>query len=97
MRELQLKIPEDISIVGYDDSNLTEATEVQLTSVSHPKMKMGIEAAKWIIAAVENKNAANDLPKSIVFEPKLIIRNSTLPVKEELSTSPIIKEHAETE
>ncbi|MED4229097.1 GntR family transcriptional regulator [Neobacillus cucumis] len=77
LRELQLSVPNDVSIVGYDDSYLAEATEVQLTSVTHPKMEMGREAAKWIVSAVENKHIKEPPPKSIVYEPELVIRNST--------------------
>lgn len=62
--------------MGFDDSSLAVATEVKLTSVNHSKMEMGIEAAKSIVSAVENKN---DRPPSIVYEPELVIRNSTAP------------------
>jgi GntR family transcriptional regulator, arabinose operon transcriptional repressor len=79
LRDLNLKVPEDISIVGYDDSYLAEATETKLTSVSHPKMQMGIEAAKWIVAAVEHQSIEGN-QHSIVYEPELVIRNSTGPV-----------------
>ncbi|MEH6993269.1 GntR family transcriptional regulator [Neobacillus drentensis] len=79
LRGLDLSVPEDVSIVGYDDSFLAEATEVKLTSVSHPKMEMGIEAAKWIVSAVEGNSSSN--PQSIIYEPELIIRNSTAEVK----------------
>jgi GntR family transcriptional regulator, arabinose operon transcriptional repressor len=79
LRGLDLHVPEDVSIVGYDDSFLAEATEVKLTSVSHPKMEMGIEAAKWIVSAVEGNSSSN--PQSIIYEPELIIRNSTAEVK----------------
>jgi GntR family transcriptional regulator of arabinose operon len=75
-RQLGLTVPDDISIVGFDDSSLAVATEVKLTSVTHPKMQMGIDAAKWIVSAVEKKG---ELPPSIVYEPKLVIRNSTAP------------------
>jgi GntR family transcriptional regulator, arabinose operon transcriptional repressor len=77
LRELKLRVPEDISIVGYDDSHLAEASEVKLTSIKHPKMHLGIEAAKWIISAVENKNKEGSYPSSIVYEPEIVIRNST--------------------
>jgi GntR family transcriptional regulator of arabinose operon len=77
LRDLKIKVPEDISIVGYDDSYLAEASEIKLTSVKHPKLDMGIEAAKWIVSAVENRNTDNVYPKSIVYEPELVIRNST--------------------
>jgi GntR family transcriptional regulator of arabinose operon len=77
LRRLGLSVPEDVSIVGFDDSSLAVATEVKLTSITHPKMQMGIEAAKWIVSAVEKKG---DRSPSIVYEPELVIRNSTAPV-----------------
>jgi GntR family transcriptional regulator, arabinose operon transcriptional repressor len=83
LRELNLTVPKDISIVGYDDSYLAEATEIKLTSVTHPKEKMGIDAAKWIVSAVENKNSEGSTQHSIVYEPELIVRNSTASLKSE--------------
>lgn len=78
VREQGLSVPEDLSIVGYDDSYLATASDVKLTSVTHPKMQMGIDAAKWIVSAVENKNGIEQ--NSIVYEPELVIRNSTRPI-----------------
>jgi GntR family transcriptional regulator of arabinose operon len=44
---------------------------------------MGIEAAKWIVAAVEKESSEAIPQQSIVYEPELIIRNSTsVPNKE---------------
>ncbi|WP_160724410.1 GntR family transcriptional regulator [Bacillus sp. USDA818B3_A] len=74
LRGLGLRVPEDVSIVGYDDSSLAEATDVKLTSITHPKMDMGIEAAKWIVSAVEKKG---NNTHSTVYEPELVVRNST--------------------
>jgi GntR family transcriptional regulator of arabinose operon len=90
LRELKLRVPEDISIVGYDDSHLAEASEVKLTSVKHPKLEMGIEAAKWIVSAVENKNLEGSNPSSIVYEPEIVIRNSTasLTTENDFATTP---------
>ncbi|KHF38528.1 GntR family transcriptional regulator [Halalkalibacter okhensis] len=76
LRRLGLSVPEDVSIVGNDDSFLADATDVKLTTLTHPKTQMGIDAAKWIVSAVEGNH-----PSSIVYEPKLVIRNSTLPLK----------------
>ncbi|KGM44923.1 GntR family transcriptional regulator [Neobacillus niacini] len=77
LRNFQISVPDDVSIVGYDDSFLAEAFEVKLTSVAHPKINMGIEAAKRIVAAVEGKD---NNPQSITYEPELVIRNSTAPL-----------------
>ncbi|MBS4178195.1 GntR family transcriptional regulator [Lederbergia citrea] len=75
LRENGYKVPDDISIVGYDDSHLAEVSEVKITSVTHPKAKMGEDAAKWIVDAVENNGASKQ--ESIIYEPELVIRNST--------------------
>jgi len=77
LRTMGLSIPNDISILGFDDSFLTEASEVKLTSITHPKMKMGEEAAKWIVAAVEKKSKP---APSIVYEPQIVVRESTASV-----------------
>lgn len=77
IRDLGLQVPEDISIVGFDDSQLAEASEVKLTSVVHPKMRMGETAAKSIVSLLEDNNHSNRGVESITFEPELVIRSST--------------------
>ncbi|OGX79596.1 MULTISPECIES: GntR family transcriptional regulator [unclassified Exiguobacterium] len=75
LRSLRLSVPQDVSLVGYDDSVLAVATEVKLTSIVHPKQELGRAAAEWIIAAVEK----TETPPSHTYEPELIVRNSTAP------------------
>lgn len=74
LRAIGISVPNDVSIVGFDDSFLAVATDVKLTTIKHPQTQMGIEAAKWIISAIEQKV---ELPASQTFEPELIIRDST--------------------
>jgi GntR family transcriptional regulator, arabinose operon transcriptional repressor len=74
LRDLGKNVPEDVSIVGYDDSFLAQASDIKLTTITHPKMKMGIDAANWILSAVEK---TGDTVNSIVYEPELVVRNST--------------------
>jgi GntR family transcriptional regulator, arabinose operon transcriptional repressor len=74
LRDLGKNVPEDVSIVGYDDSFLALASDIKLTTITHPKMKMGIDAANWIVSAVEK---TGDTANSIVYEPELVVRNST--------------------
>ncbi|MGG3677777.1 GntR family transcriptional regulator [Heyndrickxia faecalis] len=90
LRELDIKIPQDISITGFDDSNLAVASEIKLTTVTHPKTQMGIDAAKWIVAAVEKvENHYEKSRNSIIYEPVLIVRNSTLDKKDAAEKSNI--------
>ena len=74
--KLKIKIPEDLSIIGFDDSSLSRIMEPKLTSITHPKEQMGKDAANLIIKLVNNDNKF-EASDSILYEPRLIIRNST--------------------
>ncbi|MCL6586601.1 MAG: GntR family transcriptional regulator [Anoxybacillus sp.] len=73
IRQLGLNVPDDISIVGFDDSTFATATEVKLTTVPHPKAEMGIRAAETLIQMIERNEEIQD----IIYQPELIIREST--------------------
>ena len=73
IRGMGLSVPEDISIVSFDDSDLATASEPKLTTLAHPKEQLGIRAAESIIQMIKRKTSCF----SEIIEPKLIIRNST--------------------
>lgn len=74
LNEKGINCPEDISVVSHDNSFYsTTLPSVKLTSIEHPKEKLGIQAARFIVQAVENREPIT----SYVFEPELIIRDST--------------------
>ncbi|QQP70025.1 GntR family transcriptional regulator [Carnobacterium sp. CS13] len=68
------EVPLDISVVSHDNSLLSTATDIKLTSINHPKEQLGRDAANWIIQAIE-KNSFKQ--QSIIYEPELIMRSST--------------------
>lgn len=69
-----LRVPEDISIVGYDDIDFSAAAIVPLTSVRQPSHQMGVSAAQTLLAQLD----APERPLSHVqFTPELIVRQST--------------------
>ena len=76
VRAQGLSVPGDLSIVGFDDSFLATATEVKLTSVSHPKKQMGIQAADWMMAMIEGKQELS-WQREYLYKPELIVREST--------------------
>ncbi|MCU9615121.1 GntR family transcriptional regulator [Caldibacillus lycopersici] len=86
LRQRNLSVPEDISIVGFDDSFLAEISEVKLTSIKHPKSELGEVAANLIIELIRHTNSQNtkDMKRleSYVFEPGLVLRNSTIAVED---------------
>jgi len=77
IRKKGLSIPEDLSIVSFDDSQLSVASEVKLTTVAHPKEALGELAAKTIINMITgSKDYYN-----IKIKPELVVRSSTKKLK----------------
>ncbi|URZ15854.1 GntR family transcriptional regulator [Clostridium felsineum] len=78
--KLNIKVPEELSIVGFDDSSLAVILQPNLTTITHPKEQMGKDAVNLIISLINNNNhfEASD---SILYEPELVIRNSTAKLK----------------
>lgn len=71
LTEKGLQVPENISIIGNDDSTLSTSGLVNLTTLAHPKEKMGELAAKTIVQAIETGEKT-----TFAFEPELIERDS---------------------
>jgi len=73
-----LKVPEDISIVGYDDIDVARAIYPKLTTIKSPVKDIGFQAAERVLRLIEKKEKGNGLEyNEVVFEPTLIIRGST--------------------
>jgi LacI family transcriptional regulator len=73
-QEAGLCVPQDISVVGFDDVPLAIFSNPQLTTVRQPLQRMGQIAAKTLIDQIEGKEKFQD---EIVIEPALIVRAST--------------------
>lgn len=70
-----LSVPQDVSVVGFDDSSLATAAEVKLTTLAHPKARMGEDAAGMLFEMIESGGAY--VPESKLYKPELVIRDST--------------------
>lgn len=68
------KIPDNISIVSFDDTDFAPFLSAPLTAVSQPKELMGEVAVKLLIEDMKNKGQKEK--KRIVLDSKLIVRNS---------------------
>jgi len=69
-----LRIPEDVSVVGFDDVVSASFCIPTLTTVRQPLKKMGRIAAETLLARLEG---AAEFPKDIAVEPELVVRKST--------------------
>lgn len=77
LREAGLRVPEDVSVVGFDDIPLAAFQNPSLTTVRQPLEKMGAVAARTLLDRIQGNT---ELPDEILVEPELAVRKSTGPV-----------------
>lgn len=76
LKEHGYKVPEDVSVIGFDNIELTRYTSPSLTTISQDKTVIGTEAAKHLIAMINGeKNILPGIVKRVPVE--LMIREST--------------------
>jgi len=68
-----IRIPADKSIIGFDNSSISELSPVRITSVTHPGEMLGKEAAKRLLEMIESGIRS----KSLVMDVELIVKDST--------------------
>jgi len=73
-QEAGLRVPEDISVVGFDDIVSASFCIPSLTTVRQPLKKMGRIAAETLLARIEN---TGEVQSEIAVEPELVVRRST--------------------
>jgi LacI family transcriptional regulator len=78
LRRSGRRIPEDMSVVGFDDIYLAEQLEPALTTVRQPMQQIGAQALKQVLSSI--KDGESHQPFKMVFEPELVVRHSTGPV-----------------
>jgi DNA-binding LacI/PurR family transcriptional regulator len=76
IRELGLRCPEDISLIGFDDLDLAETTNPALSSVSQSGYQLGTSATRILLDRLEGDKGPS---KHLVLETSLKIRNSVAP------------------
>ena len=77
-----IPLPDEISLIGYDDIDFAAAAAVPLSSIRQPRHALGVRAAELLFAEIEAFD--NDAPhehQHIEFAPELVVRRSTARVK----------------
>jgi DNA-binding LacI/PurR family transcriptional regulator len=77
LTEAGLRVPDDVSVVGFDGIHLTAYTAPTLTTVAQPVFDLGRRAAELLIDRLAG--AATATPRTVVLETTLIVRASTGP------------------
>jgi LacI family transcriptional regulator len=79
LREAKLRVPDDVSVVGFDDIQSAAYQNPALTTVRQPLREMGRIAAETLLRRI--RHAGVDSPaREITVEPKLIVRETTAEV-----------------
>jgi DNA-binding LacI/PurR family transcriptional regulator len=79
LREKGLRIPEDISVIGYDDLPLTAYFTPPLTTIRQPIKKFGQIGAQLLIETI---NKPGFKPKVVRLDPQLVIRQTCAPFQQ---------------
>ncbi|WP_026950144.1 LacI family DNA-binding transcriptional regulator [Algoriphagus mannitolivorans] len=76
-RELGLKVPDQIGIVGFSDWQFCTMLEPSLSSVAQPGFQMGVRATELLLDMIDKKGNIEGPKNSIVLETELLIRKSS--------------------
>ncbi|EGQ8468399.1 substrate-binding domain-containing protein [Vibrio alginolyticus] len=71
--ELGIKVPDDLSIIGYDDIHIAKFMSPSLTTIHQPKYRLGQAAVETLVRGLDDKS--NDA-QVVQLEPTLVVRNS---------------------
>jgi DNA-binding LacI/PurR family transcriptional regulator len=74
LREQSIRVPEDLSIIGFDSLALAETASPALTSVYQPVRQMAVEATRMLASII--RDSPPEKPQ-LLFPPRLDIRSST--------------------
>lgn len=86
LKENGLRVPDDVSVMGYDDIYMSDIFEVPLTTIHQPVEELGVAATDKLIRMINKKEKETS---KVIFEPELIIRNSTTHPKNEKTENSI--------
>jgi len=77
LKDVGLRVPEDVSVVGFDDIQSAAYSTPSLTTVRQPLLEMGKRGAEILLERIANREKS--YPAEIVMTPDLVVRESTGP------------------
>lgn len=77
-KSLNLKVPEDIGVVGFSNWQFCSILDPSLSSVSQPGVKLGAKATELLLDIIEKKINPGEIDHPLVLETELLVRKSSV-------------------
>ena len=77
--ELELSIPDGLSLVGYDNSSIAAVPQINLTSVDQEAKLVGETAARLLLERIDGRTA----PVSFSVTPRFVVRGTAAPCRQQ--------------
>ena len=79
VRQLGLRVPQDISVIGYDDTDLAASMRPSLTTIHQPREELSLVTCERLIELIRTRRAgaAPGGARRTLLSPKLVIRQSS--------------------
>jgi DNA-binding LacI/PurR family transcriptional regulator len=71
-----LRVPEDVSVVGYDNTGLADLGHIDLTTIDQPKRRLGATAVQLLL---DRLATGRPRARHVVLAPSLVVRGTTAP------------------
>jgi len=71
----EVRVPDDIAIIGYDDIDFAEAAIVPLSSIRQPASTIGATAVELLLDEIDNSEG--HVHRQVMYQPELVVRAST--------------------
>ncbi|MBN1445915.1 MAG: LacI family DNA-binding transcriptional regulator [Candidatus Omnitrophica bacterium] len=78
--KMNINVPEDVSIIGYDNIDFLSLFHIPLTTVAQPNFLIGQKTVELLLECIE-RDGENEPTGKLIFRPELIVRKSTGPAK----------------
>ncbi|HWZ99695.1 MAG TPA: LacI family DNA-binding transcriptional regulator [Candidatus Dormibacteraeota bacterium] len=76
LREAGRSVPEDVSVIGFDDIQSAAFQNPSLTTIRQPLREMGVSAAETLLKRISAR-PKEEYPRNIIVEPELVVRGSS--------------------
>ena len=78
VKKLNLRVPEDVAVVGFSNWFMSQVVDPPLSSVSQPSLEMGKRAADLLLQEIQaQKNETEFVHEQLVLPTKLVMRASS--------------------